>query len=80
MLSLPDLETVERRATAAYGEMKLACGFDHVLPNHDGEGSENWDAFPFPVGDARLTLLGFHALLDGRVPPHAERWDDTLLP
>lgn len=79
-ISLRDLETIERRATSAYGEMKLACGFDHVLPNHDGEDSEHWDAFPFPVGDARLTLLGFRSLLGGEVPPHAEAWDRSLLP
>jgi hypothetical protein len=32
-------------------------------PNHDGEASENWDAFYYPLGDAREALLAFAALL-----------------
>ena len=32
-------------------------------PNHDGEASENWDAFCYPLGDAREALLAFAALL-----------------
>ncbi|NIS80706.1 MAG: hypothetical protein GTO14_10965, partial [Anaerolineales bacterium] len=53
ILSLKDLENIERRASSAYQEMKLAWQFDHILPNHDGEDSENWDAFYHPIGDAR---------------------------
>ena len=79
ILSLGDLEEVERRATSAYSELTLACHFDHVVPNHDGEDSENWDAFYHPVGDARCTLLAFADLLAGRVPAVAERWEAGLL-
>ena len=79
ILSLVDLEEVERRATSAYSELTLACHFDHVVPNHDGEDSENWDAFYHPVGDARRTLLAFAELLSGRVPAVAEKWEPGLL-
>jgi guanylate kinase len=45
ILSLKDLENIERRATSAFAEPKEAWRFEHVIPNHDGEDSENWDAF-----------------------------------
>jgi hypothetical protein len=50
-----------------------------IIPNHDGEDSENWDAFYYPIGDARKTLCAFAALLSGKVPPLVERWDEFLL-
>ena len=71
-LSLKDLEEVERRTTSAFREMQQAHMFDYVLPNHDGEDSDNWDAFYFPVGDARKTLEAFADLLSGKIPPLAE--------
>ena len=49
-LSLHDLEDIERRAGNAYRELQMAWQFDFVLPNHDGEDSENWDAFYYPLG------------------------------
>lgn len=79
-LSPADLEDIERRAASAYGELKEARHFDHVIPNHDGEDSENWSAFGHPVGDARKALLAFAALLRGEVPPGVERWEGDLLP
>jgi len=79
ILSLADLENIERRARSAYTELKEACHFDHVLPNHDGEDSENWDAFYHPIGDARKTLLAFAELVSGKVPACAETWEDSLL-
>lgn len=80
ILSQKDLEDIERRASSAYGELREAWRFDHVLPNHDGEDSENWDAFRYPIGDARQVLLAFVDLLAGRVPARAEKWDRQLLP
>jgi guanylate kinase len=80
ILSLNDLENIERRAASAYVELKEAPHFDHVIPNHDGEDSENWDAFYYPVGDARKVLLAFADLLSGNVPSCAEKWDMDLLP
>jgi len=80
LLSLAELEDIERRATRACAEMKEARRYDHVLPNHDGEDSENWSAFYYPIGDARRTLLAFADLLEGRVPPVAEKWEEGLIP
>lgn len=80
-LGLPDLENIERRAASAYGEMREAWRFGHVIPNHDGEDSEHWDAFARPVGDARRSLLALVALLCGDPPPAwVERWEPDLLP
>ncbi len=80
ILSLPDLETIERRAKSAYTELKEAHHFAHVIPNHDGEDSENWDAFYYPIGDARKSLTAFAALLQGQVPEEVEKWERDLLP
>lgn len=79
-LSLRDLEEVERRAGSAYAELREAHHFQHVIPNHDGEDSENWDAFYHPLGDARKALLAVVALLEGRTPEGVERWEPGLLP
>jgi guanylate kinase len=80
LLSLKDLENIERRASSAYREMQLAWHFDYVIPTHDGEDSENWDAFYYPVGDARKALLAFAAILGGQETEYAEKWDEDLLP
>ena len=79
-LSALDLENIERRAGSAYGEMQAAWKFDYVIPNHDGEDSDNWEAFYHPLGDARKSLKTFVALLQGKVPAEAEKWDAELLP
>jgi guanylate kinase len=79
-LSRKDLENIERRAASALVEMGQAWRFDHVLANHDGEDSENWDAFYYPVGDARRTLLSVAALLAGEPAPDAETWGRDLIP
>lgn len=78
-ISQYDLEDIEIRASSAYKEMKMAWQFNHVLPNHDGEDSDNWEGFYYPVGDARRTLLNFVALLKGKKAPLAEKWDHVLL-
>ena len=54
--------------------------FDAVLPNHDGEDSDNWEAFPRPVGDARKALTAFVDLLEGRPAAGVEHWPADLLP
>jgi guanylate kinase len=79
-LSARDLEDVERRAGSAYSEMQQAWRFDYVIPNHDGEDSDNWDAFYHPLGDARKSLNAFVVLLEGNVPANVEKWDADLLP
>jgi guanylate kinase len=79
-LSARDLDNIERRAGSAYVELQEAWRFDCVIPNHDGEDSENWDAFYYPLGDARKSLKAFVALLNGEVPADVEKWHDDLLP
>jgi guanylate kinase len=51
-----------------------------VIPNHDGEDSDHWEAFYYLIGDARKTLDAFAALLKGSVPPAVEKWEEDLLP
>lgn len=79
LLSLADLEDIEARCGAAYRELGYAWRFQHVLPNHDGEDSENWEAFYYPLGDARRCLLDFAAILRGEAPRWAERWEEGLV-
>jgi guanylate kinase len=79
ILSLKDLENIERRAASAYTELKEAWNFEHIIPNHDGEDSENWDAFYYPVGDARKALLAFADLVGSKGSPLVEKWEEDLL-
>jgi guanylate kinase len=78
-LALSDLENIERRAASAFRELQEAVHFEWVIPNHDGEDSDNWEAFYYPLGDARRALLGFVDLLEGRIPACAEKWEAGLL-
>jgi guanylate kinase len=80
ILSLADLENIEVRAASAYKEMKEAWRYDFVIPNHDGEDSENWDAFGYPIGDAKAALLCFAEILSGGKPAYARKWPEGLLP
>ena len=78
-LSLKDLENIETRASSAYDEMKEAWRFQYVIPYHDGEDSDNREAFYYPIGDARRSLHAVVALLqEGAVPPGIERWGEDL--
>ena len=79
ILSLKDLQNIEKRCTSAYRELTDAWRFDYVIPNHDGEDSENWDAFYYPVADARRTLLAVAGLLAGNTPEGVEKWEEGLL-
>jgi guanylate kinase len=79
-LSLKDLEDIEKRASDAFPELQDAWHFDYVIPNHDGEDSDNWEAFYYPIGDARRALEAFAALLQGKTPQSIERWSRGLLP
>ena len=75
-----DLDEIERRAGSACTELREAWRYQHVIPNHDGEDSDNWDAFYYPIGDARRALLAFAELLAGRIPPGVEQWQEALIP
>ena len=78
-LSLKDLENIEKRVASAMVELREGWKFDYVIPNHDGEDSEHWDAFYYPIGDARKALLAFAALLQGETPPGVEKWEKDLV-
>ena len=54
---------IERRAGSAYRELKEAHHFEYVIPNYDGEDSDNWEASYYPLGDARRAFLAVVALL-----------------
>ena len=80
-LSLEDLKDIEKRATRAYDEMTHAWRYDFVIPNHDGEDSDNWDQFYFPIGDALKTCEAFKSILEGaKSVANTENWGHTLLP
>ncbi len=75
LLSLKDLENIEERCQSAPEELSLAPSFDWVIPNHDGEDSENWTAFGYPIGDAFKALEAFALILQGQDPSGlAEKW------
>lgn len=80
ILSQADLENIEVRAQSAYGEMQQAWRYDHVICCHDGEDSEHWDAFYYPIGDARRAVQAFAGLLEGDRPDGVERWGQALIP
>jgi guanylate kinase len=79
-LALKDLENIENRVASAMVELREGWKFDYVIPNHDGEDSEHWDAFYYPIGDARKALLAFAALLQGETPSGVEQWEKDLVP
>ena len=79
-LSLRDLEDAETRASSAYRELQEASHFQYVIPHHDCEDSDNWEAFYYLIGDARKALAAFAGLLNGSVPPGVEQWEEDLLP
>ena len=79
-LSHNDLKNIEVRASSAYNELKEAHNFQYVIPNHDGEDCENWDAFYYPLGDARRALLAFVSLLNDEQPQFGiENWEANLI-
>jgi len=80
ILSAKVLKDVERRANSAYGEMRSAATYDYIIVNHDGEDTDNWERFYYPIGDARRTLSSFVDLLQGRNPANCARWSAKLLP
>ncbi len=78
-LSQLDLDDIEVRASNTYREMKMAWQFDYIIPNHDGEDSDNWEGFYYPIGDARKTMLLFVELLGGQKAEGVEKWNKKLL-
>lgn len=80
MLSLHDLEGIETRAKSALEELQLAPSFDWVVPNHDGEDSENWDMYHFPIGDAARATEEISTIFrTGEGSGWAEKWTRDFL-
>jgi guanylate kinase len=79
ILARDDLEEVERRCRSCLRELTFAHRFDCVIANHDGEDSENWSAFYWPVGDAGRSVRLLTALLRGETPDGPEHWPSDLL-
>jgi guanylate kinase len=81
ILSMKELENIEERCKSAPEELRLAFCFDWVIPNHDGEDSENWNLFGYPIGDAFKSLQAFVLILQGQNPSaYAEKWEKELWP
>ena len=78
-ISLKDLQDIEKRAGSAYEEIKYAYRYQFVIPNHDGEDSDNWNSFYYPLAEARQVLLEFSRILDGSGTRLSERWDKNFL-
>jgi len=78
LLSLSDLRDIDKRASCAFEEMQEAWKFGPVIPTHDGEDSENWNAFYYPVGDARRAVEAFARILRGEPCSYVETWTPDL--
>lgn len=79
LLSLADLENIEKRSKSAYRELKEGHYFQYVIANHDGEDSDNWDSFYYPLSDAKKSLDIFVSLLKGETHPDVEVWEDDII-
>ncbi|KZY36249.1 hypothetical protein A3731_02240 [Roseovarius sp. HI0049] len=79
MLSRPDLDDIETRATSAYDELREAWRYDAVVPLHDGEGHDNWSRFGLPIGSARAAIKTVAALIAGQHTDGTEYWEADLL-
>jgi guanylate kinase len=72
-------DNINKRAADAYQELKIACQFNYIIPNRDGEDSENWKQLKNKATDAYKALQTFTLLLIGGRPKHAEKWPENLL-
>ncbi|MEQ8899363.1 MAG: hypothetical protein RID23_19980 [Roseovarius sp.] len=79
MLSRPDLDDIETRATSAYDELREAWRYDAVVPLHDGEGDDNWSRFGMPIGSARTAIKTVAALIADQPTGGTEYWEADLL-
>jgi guanylate kinase len=72
------LENINVRASDAFSELKEAWKFDFVIPNHDGEDSDNWNE-PIPTdSDAYLVVKEFSNLIKNENWQISEKWTKTL--
>lgn len=79
ILSLKDLDDVEKRCSTAYEELQSASHYNYIIVNHDGEDSDNWEQFPHPIGDARKSVEAFLEIVEGKKPAGCQPWPLNLL-
>jgi guanylate kinase len=79
-LTVTRKQNINVRAEEAYVELTEAWRFDYILPNHDGEESENWNLLPHPIGEAAKTINSFYQILIGKCPANIEKWSKKLIP
>ena len=72
-------ENLTIRSQEAYYELKQAWRFDWIIPNHDGEDSDNWHVMPYPIGDAQISLHTFVDLLQKGHSDFAEKWEKNFI-
>jgi guanylate kinase len=73
------MKDLQKRASDAYFELKEAHHFDYIIPNHDGEDSNNWKRSLLPSGDAGRALDAFAAILSNKNHPNIEKWEENLV-
>jgi guanylate kinase len=73
------MNNIKIRASETYSELKQAWQFSYVLPNHDGEDSDNWHLADIPLGDAFKALHALALLIEGKINPTIEQWHEDLL-
>lgn len=77
-LSAKNLKKIETRAASVQPELRQVSLFECVIPNQDGEDSDNWEAFYYLIGDARKSLVALVALVKGVVPMGVEKGKRNL--
>jgi len=80
ILNAQEVKDIQQRAIDAYFELKEAYHFDYIIPNHDGEDSDNWDKSFLPAGDAGRALDTLAAILTNHPHPNIEKWEENLVP
>ncbi len=71
---------LEVRASSAFKEMSYAHLFDHIIVNHDGEGSPNWDPIENPKGEAQKSVNSLKNIVHDLKDSSLETWEEDLIP
>ena len=69
------LENINKRAADAFPELKDAWIYDFVIPNHNSEGSENWEEPISHDSDVFLAIKEFSILLKNEKQQISEKWE-----
>ena len=77
-ISLTDkiLENLKHRAKDSYHELSIAHTFDHIIVNHDGEDSPNWDDPDNLQGDALRSVHSLAGLITTGNNLNIENWNN----